>query len=65
VILIVDLVVTVFDLVVSPPKDKPGTSNGWVAIFPILIVLIVASLAIWKRKEVKSFYDSKMKNSKK
>jgi hypothetical protein len=37
---------------------------GWVAIFPILVVLVVVGLLIWKRGPVKNFYDSKMKKTK-
>jgi hypothetical protein len=41
----------------------PSGSKGWVAIFPILFVLILVGLGIRKRKQLKSFYQSKIQKS--
>jgi hypothetical protein len=41
--------------------EKSG-SKGWVVIFPILVLLIIGGLGIWKRREVKIFYHKNIKN---
>jgi hypothetical protein len=62
IIFIVFLFVTVCDLIEAPPKEA-ATSTGWVAIFPILAIFIIGGLLVWKRRQVKTFYDSKVKKS--
>jgi hypothetical protein len=61
IIFIVFLFVTVCDLIEAPPKE--AASTGWVAIFPILAIFIIGGLLVWKRRQVKTFYDSKVKKS--
>lgn len=38
------------------PSKKVSSSKGWIAIFPILFVVILVVLSIWKRKQLKDFY---------
>jgi hypothetical protein len=51
-------------LVENPSKEE-GTSILWWIVFPILVVFLIASLLIWKRKEIKNFYNNKAENTKK
>lgn len=39
-------------------KNK-SESKAWIAIFPILAILILVSLAMWKRKAIKNRFDNK------
>lgn len=47
---------------VEQPIVESG-SKGWVAIFPIAIVGILVGLGVWKKKEVKTFWDNFIKKS--
>jgi hypothetical protein len=43
------------------PNDAIPGSKAWTVIFPILIILIIVGLGIWKRKELKEYYNKKVK----
>ncbi len=45
---------------IENPKEESG-SIIWTVLFPILALLILSTLGIWKRKEVKSFYGKTIK----
>ncbi|CAF3021165.1 unnamed protein product [Rotaria sp. Silwood2] len=47
--------------IVLPPPNKPGSSKGWVAVFPILAIAIVAILATWKRKTLGKMINRKIR----
>ena len=42
-----------------PPQDEPS-SKAWIAVFPVLfVVIIILVLVIWKRRELENCYKSK------
>ncbi|CAF1587573.1 unnamed protein product [Rotaria magnacalcarata] len=42
---------------------KPGSSKSWVVVFPLLFLVIIASLAVWKRKQLQGIIDRKTRQS--
>ncbi|CAM4743525.1 unnamed protein product [Rotaria magnacalcarata] len=42
---------------------KPGSSKSWVVVFPLLFLVIIASLAVWKRKQLQGMIDRKTRQS--
>ncbi len=48
-------------LVENPSKQEGTSILSWI-VFPILVGFLIASLLIWKRKGILSFYKNKQKN---
>jgi hypothetical protein len=47
--------------------DRPGSPSNpsltWIVVFPILVVLVIAAaLALWKRRPLKQLINSKLRN---
>ncbi|CAF4838435.1 unnamed protein product [Rotaria socialis] len=40
-------------------KPGPGSSKSWVIVFPLLFLVIIASLAVWKRKQLEGMIGRK------